>query len=91
MICCKQLAKALGNQNIEDMPLPRRYMALLHAALCPMCGPYHRDVIAMQKNAHTYRNLEEAPGAEMPEEAKARLAQIIAAEHPFDGQQADSL
>jgi hypothetical protein len=61
---CRQVARALHEQDYWELPLRKRIGMRIHVALCLMCGPYHRQVLRMQDMARRFLRQEEAPDAE---------------------------
>ena len=73
LLPCKHIASALAANNIRDLTGWKRFYVQFHAALCPLCGPFHRDVIKMQINARAFTEREEFVEAQLSDKFKERM------------------
>jgi len=77
MLPCKQVAKTLAESNVDDLTGWKRFYIPFHASLCPLCGPFHRDVIKMQHSVRKYAEREDSGPAQLSEEFKAKMKKTL--------------
>lgn len=80
MWMCRQVAKALAEQDYESLPPLRRWGLRLHVKLCVMCGKFHKQVMIMQDGVRTFRREEESLDGEgdgMTEASKKKLSEAV--------------
>ena len=72
MLTCKQVSRALAEEDYQSMTLWRKLGLRLHVGLCFVCGKYNRNVMLFQDMARAYRNYEETQGPTAPDEKKQK-------------------
>lgn len=82
MWMCRQVAKALADQDYEEMTPFRKASLKLHVRLCTMCGRFHRQVMDMQDGVRGFRDHEDAGDIErdvrLNPDCKCRMEQAVA-------------
>ena len=77
MWMCRQVAKALAEEDYEKLTPKRKFGLKLHVMLCAMCGKYHRQVMDMQDGVRGFLEHEAdedvASGLHLSNEAKDRM------------------
>ena len=58
MFTCKQVSKALSNEDYKELPPLRRFFLRLHVKLCVFCGKYNRQVMDSQDMCRCYKEHE---------------------------------
>lgn len=66
MFTCKQVSKALSEEEYKDMPLIRRTLVRLHVKLCLICGKYNNQVIDSQEMCQCYKQNEDSVAQSRP-------------------------
>ncbi|MFU8780750.1 MAG: hypothetical protein ACNA71_06960 [Kiritimatiellia bacterium] len=78
MLTCKQVSKALAEQDYKDMSWPKRMLLRFHVAICAVCKGYNGNVMLFQDMARAFRRVEETTEeAHAPENAKNKWAECI--------------
>ncbi len=72
MLTCKQVSKALAEQDYQDMPFFKRLGLRMHVAICIVCKGYNGNVMLFQDMARAFRRYEESPPNKVPAPEKAR-------------------
>jgi hypothetical protein len=84
MLTCKQVSKALVEQDYERLPWRKKIALRLHVALCFVCGRYNRQVMDLQDGIRGYRAYEDRPtakavGVALSAEQKQKLKEVVGA------------
>jgi hypothetical protein len=58
MFTCKQVSKALSNEDYKNLPPLRRFFLRLHVRLCVFCGKYNLQVMDSQDMCRCYKEHE---------------------------------
>ncbi len=72
MLTCKQVSRALAEEDYQAMSCWRKMGLRLHVCLCFVCGKYNRNVMLFQDMARAYRRFEETDVPPAPEETKQK-------------------
>lgn len=59
MLTCKQVSRALAEEDYAAMSPVKRAGVKLHVALCVVCGKYNRQVMTMQDMVRKFRGRED--------------------------------
>ena len=82
MFMCRQVAKALAEQDYETLSPTRKFFLKLHVGLCGMCGKFHRQIMDMQDGVREFRgheDKEDIPGdIHLPPESRKRVEAALA-------------
>jgi len=86
MLTCKQVSKALAEQDYASLPPLKRTGLRLHVALCVVCGKYNRQVMTMQDTVRQFRSREEArlaqpEGPGLSHDDKEAMKQVLRKNH----------
>lgn len=79
MLTCKQVSKALAEQDYRELPYLKRLGLRLHVSLCFVCRGYNGSVMRFQDMARAFRRHEDksTPKQQAPEESKKRWQNSI--------------
>jgi len=78
MLTCKQVSKALAEQDYREMPFHKRMGLRLHVALCVVCKGYNGNVMLFQDMARAFRRYEDqSPKDGAPQAARNKWAASI--------------
>lgn len=78
MFTCKQVSKALHNEDYQNMSPLRRFFLKLHVKLCIFCGKFNRQVIESQDMCRCYKEHENEVISNAPKMDDARKAEMEA-------------
>lgn len=83
MLTCKQVGKALAENNYHDLPPLSRWGLKIHVFLCCMCGKYNRQVMDIQDGVHEFlehETLNDLPPIpqKLPADARQRIRESLA-------------
>ncbi len=83
MFTCKQVSRALENENYEDMTPLRKAFLRFHIAICIVCGKYNTQVMEMHKLSRCFCEQEVVGGdVALSDEKREQIKQALAdAEH----------
>ena len=81
LFTCKQVSKALADQDYESLSFSNKLMLRLHVTLCAICGQYNRQMMDLHDGVRTLRAQEDEErlngSTGLSEEQKERLRQAI--------------
>jgi hypothetical protein len=60
MLRCKTVARTLAETNYKDLTPFKQFRLRLHVALCALCRPFHRQLIAFHLCERRFREREDA-------------------------------
>lgn len=63
MLTCKQVSRALQEQDYQSLSPMRRLALRLHVALCMVCGRTNRQIMTFQDGLRIFLRREEQGGA----------------------------
>lgn len=81
MFTCKQVSKALHEEDYSQMSPLRRFFLRLHLRLCVVCGKYNKQVIESQDMCTCYKQYEAENEADRPKldlSQKEALKELLA-------------
>jgi hypothetical protein len=80
MLTCKQVSKALAENDYQELSFFKRWALRLHVALCVVCKGYNGNVMLFQDMARAFRRYEDKPLDEhAPDAAKNKWLDSIKA------------
>ncbi len=82
MLTCKQVSRALAEQDYQDMSFWRKVGLRAHVFSCCFCGKFNRNIMLFQDMARGYRNFEEQDTQPAPDDAKQKWQKQIQQEKP---------
>ena len=78
MLTCKQVSKALAEQDYLELPFFKRMMLRLHVGICFVCKKYNSNVMLFQDMGRAFQRYEETDTETVaPQEAKSKWAHAI--------------
>lgn len=78
MLTCKQVSKALAEQDYQELPFFKRMLLRLHIAICIVCKGYNGNVMLFQDMARAFRRYEDdSATTAASEEAKQKWSSTI--------------
>jgi len=79
MLTCKQVSKALAQQDYQEMSFLKRLGLRIHVAICAVCKGYNGNVMLFQDMARAFRRYEDScpGGGSVPENARTKWADSI--------------
>ena len=64
MLTCKQVSKALAEQDYQELSFCKRIGLKLHVAICTVCKGYNGNVMLFQDMARSFRKFEDEDATE---------------------------
>jgi hypothetical protein len=78
MLTCKQVSRALAEQDYKEFSIFKRIGLRLHVAVCLVCKGYNGNVMLFQDMARAFRRFEESSsGTEVPHKTRAKWQNVI--------------
>ena len=78
MLTCKQVSKALAEQDYQEMPFFKRMLLRLHVGICVVCKKYNSNVMLFQDMARCFRRYEDdSASISASDDAKSRWRSSI--------------
>lgn len=78
MLTCKQVSRALAENDYKDLPFIKRMMLRFHVTICFVCGKFNNNIMLFQDMARNFRRYEENDAVKgASEEAKAKWASTL--------------
>jgi hypothetical protein len=84
MLTCKQVSRALHEQDYRDLRPLARLGLWLHVSLCVVCGRANRQIMVFQDGVRTFLHREERGGASdahLSPAARERMKTALGAPH----------
>lgn len=78
MLTCKQVSKALAEQDYKEMSFFKRLGLKAHVALCVVCKGYNGNVMLFQDMARAFRKFEDSDAKrQAPDEYRSKWIETI--------------